>query len=87
MTHCNVSGELVAIARYCQELGKEFTVIATETRPYLQGARLTAWELAQAGVAVSLIPDCAIAQVMASGDSQRGHCRRRSCGAERRCYQ
>ncbi len=67
LTHCNVSGELVAVGRYCAELGKEFRVIATETRPYLQGARLTAWELAQAGVPVSLIPDCAIAQVMASG--------------------
>ncbi|MGH7929241.1 MAG: hypothetical protein ACREQV_15745, partial [Candidatus Binatia bacterium] len=68
LTHCNVSGELVEVARYCRELGKEFSVIATETRPYLQGARLTAWELAQAGVTVSLIPDCAIAQVMASGE-------------------
>jgi methylthioribose-1-phosphate isomerase len=68
LTHCNVSGELVAVARHCAEFGKEFRVIATETRPYLQGARLTAWELAQAGVSVSLIPDCAIAQVMASGD-------------------
>jgi methylthioribose-1-phosphate isomerase len=67
LTHCNVSGELVAVAHYCNELGKEFSVIATETRPYLQGARLTAWELAQAGVTVSLIPDCAVAQVMASG--------------------
>jgi methylthioribose-1-phosphate isomerase len=67
LTHCNVSGELVAVARYCKELGKEFSVIATETRPYLQGARLTAWELAQAGVTVSLIADCAVAQVMASG--------------------
>jgi methylthioribose-1-phosphate isomerase len=43
-------------------------VIATETRPYLQGARLTAWELAQGGVRVTLIPDCAIAQVMAKGE-------------------
>lgn len=68
LTHCNISGELVAIAHYCRELGKDLSVIATETRPYLQGARLTAWELAQAGVSVSLIPDCAIAQVMASGD-------------------
>jgi methylthioribose-1-phosphate isomerase len=67
MTHCNVSGELVAVAKYCKELGKKFSVIATETRPYLQGARLTAWELAQAGVPVSLIPDCAVAQVMAKG--------------------
>jgi len=67
LTHCNVSGELVVVARYCKELGKEFSVIATETRPYLQGARLTAWELAEAGVTVSLIPDCAVAQVMAGG--------------------
>jgi methylthioribose-1-phosphate isomerase len=68
LTHCNVSGELVAVARFCKELGKDFSVIATETRPYLQGARLTAWELAQASVTVSLIPDCAVAQVMASGE-------------------
>ncbi|MGE5217207.1 MAG: hypothetical protein ACM3SP_09435 [Chloroflexota bacterium] len=69
MTHCNVSGELVAIARYCKASGKEFSVIASETRPYLQGARLTAWELAQAGVTVSLIPDCAVAQVLADADA------------------
>lgn len=68
LTHCNVSGELVAVAAFCNALGKEFSVIATETRPYLQGSRLTAWELAQAGVEVSLIPDCAIAQVMAKGE-------------------
>jgi len=67
LTHCNVSGELVAVAQCCRESGKEFSVVATETRPYLQGARLTAWELAQAGVAVSLIPDGAVAQVMAAG--------------------
>jgi methylthioribose-1-phosphate isomerase len=69
LTHCNVSGELVAVAQYCKALGKEFSVIAGETRPYLQGARLTAWELAQAEVAVSLIPDCAVAQVLANGDA------------------
>lgn len=68
LTHCNVSGELVAVAHFCRELGKEFSVIATETRPYLQGARLTAWELSQAGVSVSLIPDSAVAQVMARGE-------------------
>lgn len=69
LTHCNVSGELVAVAQYCKALGKDFSVIASETRPYLQGARLTAWELAQAGVAVSSIPDCAVAQVLANGDA------------------
>ena len=67
LTHCNVSGELVAVAAHCGEMGKEIAFVATETRPYLQGTRLTAWELAQAGVAVSLIPDSAIAQVMAKG--------------------
>ena len=68
LTHCNMSGELVEVARYCRSAQKEFVVIATETRPYLQGARLTAWELAQAGVPVTVIPDCAIAQVLASGE-------------------
>lgn len=65
LTHCNISGELVAIAQFCRQSNKPFSVIATETRPYLQGSRLTAWELSQAGVPVAVIPDCAIAQVMA----------------------
>ncbi len=68
LTHCNISGELVAIAQFCSEQEKKISVIATETRPYLQGSRLTAWELSQAGVPVSVIPDCAVAQVMARGD-------------------
>lgn len=68
LTHCNISGELVAVARCCEEMGKELSVIATETRPYLQGSRLTAWEVAQAGIKVALIPDCAVAQVMAKGE-------------------
>ncbi len=68
LTHCNISGELVAIARFCSEQEKKISVIATETRPYLQGSRLTAWELSQAGVPVSVIPDCAVAQVLARGD-------------------
>lgn len=68
LTHCNVSGELVAIAEHCARMGKEFSVIATETRPYLQGSRLTAWELARAGVPVAVIPDGAAAQVLGRGD-------------------
>lgn len=67
LTHCNISGELVAVGRACMDMGKELYVTATETRPYLQGSRLTAWEVARAGIKVSLIPDCAIAQVMAGG--------------------
>jgi methylthioribose-1-phosphate isomerase len=67
LTHCNVSGELVAVAEQCRKLGKELSVVATETRPYLQGSRLTAWELNEAGVDVAVIPDGAIAQVIAAG--------------------
>ena len=68
LTHCNVSGELVTVAQYCKATGKHLSVIATETRPYLQGTRLTAWELAWAEVAVAVIPDCAVAQVLARGE-------------------
>ncbi|HEY7713185.1 MAG TPA: hypothetical protein VIE90_01670 [Candidatus Binatia bacterium] len=68
LTHCNVSGELVALAQCHRALGKAITFIATETRPYLQGTRLTAWELAEAGVSVSVIPDGAVAQVMERGE-------------------
>ncbi len=68
MTHCNISGELVAVGEHCRAMGKEFNVIATETRPYLQGSRLTAWEVAQSGIGVTLIPDSATAQVMSKGD-------------------
>ena len=68
LTHCNMSGELLATAQHCAAMSKDFAVVATETRPYLQGARLTAWELARGGVRVSLIPDCAVAQVMARGE-------------------
>src|SRR5689334_17513547 len=67
LTHCNVSGELVALAEQFRKLGKELSVVATETRPYLQGSRLTAWELNEAGVDVAVIPDGAIAQVIAAG--------------------
>lgn len=67
LTHCNLSGELVAIGQYCQEMGKEVEFFAPETRPYLQGTRLTAWELAYAGLKVNIVPDCAIAQLMAKG--------------------
>jgi methylthioribose-1-phosphate isomerase len=67
LTHCNLSGELVVVANRCREIGKTLQVIATETRPYLQGSRLTAWEVSNAGIEVMLIPDNAVAQVMAEG--------------------
>ena len=43
-------------------------VLVDETRPYLQGARLTTWELAQAGVPHSLLPDVAAGHLMATGE-------------------
>jgi len=62
MTHCNTGA--LATAGYGTALGviraskgKNISVIANETRPYLQGARLTAWELVQEGIPCTLITD------------------------------
>ena len=74
LTHCNAGG--LATAGYgtalapiyvAYEQGKNIRVYADETRPLLQGARLTAWELMQAGVDVTLICDNMAAQVMREG--------------------
>lgn len=74
LTHCNAG--TLATAKYgtClapiylgQERGYEFKVFADETRPLLQGARLTSWELSQAGVDVTLICDNMAASVMKKG--------------------
>ncbi|WP_408009892.1 S-methyl-5-thioribose-1-phosphate isomerase [Pseudalkalibacillus sp. A8] len=71
LTHCNAGG--IATARYgtalapiylSKEQGIELSVYATETRPVLQGARLTAWELGQIGVDVTLITDNMAAHVL-----------------------
>ena len=64
LTHCNVSGSLVLAAQFCKQQKKKVSFVATETRPYLQGSRLTAWELQRAGFDVTLIPDSAVATVM-----------------------
>jgi len=68
LTHCNISGELVAVARWCREMNKKIQIYATETRPYLQGTRLTSWEVRQAGFEVALVPDAAIGQLMAKDE-------------------
>ena len=52
------------------EAGKKIQVYADETRPLLQGARLTTWELMQAGIDVTLICDNMAAQVMKEGKIQ-----------------
>jgi methylthioribose-1-phosphate isomerase len=74
LTHCNAGG--IATAKYgtalapmylAKEKGWDFRVFADETRPVLQGARLTAWELQQAGIDVTLICDNMAAMVMSKG--------------------
>ncbi|MBI5145147.1 MAG: S-methyl-5-thioribose-1-phosphate isomerase [Candidatus Omnitrophica bacterium] len=64
LTHCNVSGLLPLIAEFCRKQGKKISFYATETRPYLQGSRLTAWELERAGFEVTLITDNMAAAVI-----------------------
>src|SRR5881296_1781349 len=74
LTHCNAGalatvsyGTSLAVVRAAMEQGKRINVIATETRPLLQGARLTAFELAKDKVPVKIIVDSAAAQLMARG--------------------
>ncbi len=67
LTHCNVSGELPLIAEFCRRQGKHIEFYATETRPYLQGSRLTAWELKRAGFPVTLMTDGMVASIMSQG--------------------
>jgi methylthioribose-1-phosphate isomerase len=74
LTHCNAGG--IATAKYgtalapmylAKEKGWNIKVFADETRPLLQGARLTTWELQQAGIDVTLITDSMAAMVMSKG--------------------
>ncbi|MBI4228325.1 MAG: S-methyl-5-thioribose-1-phosphate isomerase [Deltaproteobacteria bacterium] len=74
LTHCNAGslatadyGTALGVVRNAYESGKRIKVIATETRPFLQGARLTAWELNKDGVPVSLITDSMAGYVMSKG--------------------
>jgi methylthioribose-1-phosphate isomerase len=74
LTHCNAGGLATAgygtalgVVRAALEAGKKCAVFADETRPWLQGARLTAWELMQDGIPVTLLPDAAAASLLDSG--------------------
>jgi len=74
MTHCNAGalatvgyGTALGVIRALKENGKNIKVIATETRPVQQGSRLTAFELKNDGIDVSLIPDTAVGYTMANG--------------------
>jgi methylthioribose-1-phosphate isomerase len=73
MTHCNTGA--LATAGFGTALGvirsakdKKISVIANETRPYLQGARLTAWELVQEGIPCTLITDSMAGHLMSQGE-------------------
>lgn len=77
LTHCNAGGlatsdygTALAVMFSAHEAGKKIDVYADETRPLLQGARLTTWELMQAGIDVTLICDNMAAQVMKEGKIQ-----------------
>ena len=74
MTHCNAGalataghGTALGIIRSSRDQGKRITVIANETRPFLQGARLTAWELVQEAIPVTLITDSMAGHMMQRG--------------------
>ena len=77
LTHCNAGalatyayGTALAVIRVAVEQGKQIAVYADETRPLLQGARLTAWELMQENIPVTLITDNMAASVMRMGKIQ-----------------
>ena len=75
LTHCNAGalatggyGTALGVVRAAREAGKQVRVLADETRPYLQGSRLTAWELARDGIDVTLIADAAAGSLIARGE-------------------
>jgi methylthioribose-1-phosphate isomerase len=85
LTHCNTGslatggiGSALGVVKTAHAEGKGVRVLVDETRPLLQGARLTAWELQQAGIAYEIIADAAAAGLIA-----RGHVQAIAVGADR----
>ena len=75
LTHCNAGalataghGTALGVIRSAVEAGKRISVIADETRPFLQGARLTAWEMVQEDIPVTLITDNMAGFMMSQGE-------------------
>ena len=75
MTHCNAGalataghGTALGVIRSARDQGKQVSVIANETRPYLQGARLTAWEMVQENIPVTLITDNMAGHLISRGE-------------------
>ncbi len=69
LTHCWMDTYLVELVRAAEAAGTRYTWIATETRPYLQGARLTAHTLAEMGQDVTLVTDGMVAAALAPGSA------------------
>jgi methylthioribose-1-phosphate isomerase len=74
LTHCNAGalatcgyGTALGVIRAAVEAGKKIRVFADETRPFLQGSRLTAWELMKDGIATTIISDNMAASIMGQG--------------------
>ncbi|MDE0103156.1 MAG: S-methyl-5-thioribose-1-phosphate isomerase [Bryobacterales bacterium] len=85
MTHCNAGalatggyGTALGVIRAAVEGGNAVTVLANETRPFMQGSRLTAWELQQDDIPVTLVTDSMAGHMM-----QRGHVQAVVVGADR----
>lgn len=75
LTHCNAGalatggyGTALGVIRAARDAGKRIKVLADETRPYLQGARLTVWELARDGIDVELITDSSAGYFIGRGE-------------------
>jgi methylthioribose-1-phosphate isomerase len=75
LTHCNAGalatagyGSALGVIRAAVERGKKIAVIADETRPFLQGARLTAWELVREGIHTTVITESMAGPLMRAGD-------------------
>ncbi|MBF0136055.1 MAG: S-methyl-5-thioribose-1-phosphate isomerase [Magnetococcus sp. DMHC-1] len=75
MTHCNAGalatagyGTALGVIRAAHAAQKSIRVVACETRPYLQGARLTAWELVKEGIHTTLITDSMAGHLMSQGE-------------------
>ena len=74
LTHCNTgalatggAGTALAVITAAWDAGRRFTVFADETRPLFQGSRLTAWELVQRGIPVTVLVDSAAGHLLATG--------------------
>jgi len=75
LTHCNAGalataghGTALGVIRSAVEAGKKISVIVDETRPFLQGARLTAWEMVQENIPITLITDNMAGHLMSRGE-------------------